>query len=175
MKKLSYIFTLFISLSLLTACGGGEEGFGDTVIDNTPGLTAEERAVLKIANYVKYNEGKVPPLSIFKEAGLINVDDINKDSILKLISQKDFDSVNSKAELQALIDKYNTAIQKVKDYVRGNSDKIPTVKDYADIGVVEKELETKLKTLHTQLKEELSTDELDKLSLIKILAILAKI
>ena len=168
MKKLLLIFTL---LSLLAACGGKEE-FGNTVIDNMP-LTAEERAVLKVANYVKYNEGKVPPLSLFKEAGLINVNEINKDSILKLISQKDFDTVNSTTELQTLIDKYNKAIKKVQDFAKDKGD-APTVADFVDIGVDESELQTKIDTLKTQIKG-LKEDQLDKISLISILEILKKI
>jgi len=169
MKKLLLIFTL---LSLLTACGGKEE-FGNAVIDTVPGLTDEERAVWRIANYVKYNDGKVPPLSLFKEAGIINVNEINKESILKLISQKDFDTVNSKAELQILIDKYNKAIKKVQEYAKdkGNA---PTVEDFLDIGVVDNELQTKIETLNTQIKG-LPQDQLDKISLISILEILNKI
>ena len=168
MKKLLLIFTL---LSLLTACGGKEE-FGNALIDTVPGLSDEERAVWRIANYVKYNDGKVPPLSLFTQAGIINVDEINKESILKLISQKDFDTVNSKSELQTLIDKYNIAIKKVKAFAEDKGE-APTVEDYFDIGVSDKELQTKLETLNTQIKG-LPKSELEKLSLIKILSILEK-
>lgn len=169
MKKLLLIFTL---LSLLAACGGEKE-FGDTAIDNTPGLSSEEKAVLKIANYTVNHKGEVPPLSLFSSAGLVGVDDINKDSILKLLSQKDFDTVNSKAELQKLIDKYNKAIKKVKDFAKDKGD-APTLKDYIDIGVLDTELQAKLDTLNTQIKG-LSETEIDTISLIKILSILGKI
>ncbi len=166
MKKLLLIFTL---LSLLAACGSKEE-FGNALIDTIPGLSDEERAVWRIANYVKYNDGKVPPLSLFTKAGIINVDEINKDSILKLITQKDFDTVNSKAELQILIDNYNKAIKKVKAFAKENGN-VPTVEDYADIGVKDAELESKIETLHVKIKE-LSSAELEKISLIEILKIL---
>jgi len=169
MKKLLLIFTL---LSVLTACGGKEE-FGNTVIDNTPGLTGEEKAVLKIANYVKNNEGEVPPLSLFKSAGLVNVNDINKESILKLLTQSDFDTVNSKKEVQAIIKKYNTAIDKVKAFAKDKGD-APTVTDYMDIGIKDADLESKIQTLHVKIKE-LSSAELEKISLIEILKILKTI
>ncbi len=166
MKKLLLIFTL---LSVLTACGSEEE-FGNALIDTVPGLSDEERAVWRIANYVKYNDGKVPPLSLFTQAGIINVDEINKDSILLLISQKDFDTVNSKAELQILIDTYNKAIDKVEAFAKDKGD-APTVTDYSDIGINDAELESKIEILHVKIKE-LSSAELEKISLIEILKIL---
>ena len=131
MKKL----LLIAILSLLTACGG-EESFTDAVIDNTPGLTAEEKSVLKIANFVKHNEGEVPPLSIFISAGLINVDETNKKSIIKLLTQFDFEDIDSKEKIQDIIDKYNVAIDKVEAYAEGGSD-LPTVEDYLDIGIID--------------------------------------
>lgn len=168
MKNLLLILTL---LSLLTACGSKEE-FGNTVIDNTPGLTAEEKSVLKIANYVKHNEGKAPPLSLFTDAGLTNVNAINKDSILKLLTQSDFDTVNSKTEVQAIINKYNQAIAKVKAFGR-DSGEAPTVDDYKDIGVTE-DITTKIETLNVKIKN-LSAPKLEEISLIKILEILESI
>jgi hypothetical protein len=166
MKKLILIFTL---LSVLSACGSKEE-FGNTVIDNTPGLSNEEKAVLKIANYVKNNQGEVPPLSLFTNAGLVDVNDINKESILKLLTQSDFDTVNSQEQVQAIIKKYNKAIDKVKAFAKGG-DEIPTAKDYSDIGIKDTELESKIETLHVKIKE-LSSEALEKISLIEILKIL---
>ena len=169
MKKLLLIFTL---LSLLAACGGKEE-FGNTVIDNTPGLTAEEKAVLKIANYVKNNPGKAPPLSLFTDAAIVGVNETNKESIAKLLSLKDFDTVNNHAELQTLVSNYNKAIKKVQDFAKDKGD-APTVADFVDIGVDESELQTKIDTLKTQIKG-LKENQLDKISLISILELLKKI
>lgn len=168
MKSLLLILTL---LSLLTACGSKEK-FGDAVIDNTPGLTAEEKSVLKIANYVKNNQGEAPPLSLFTDAGLIDVNAINKESILKLLTQSDFDTVNSKKEVQAIINKYNKAIAKVKAF-GSSSGETPTADDYKDIGVTE-DITTKIETLHVKIKN-LSAPKLEEISLINILIILESI
>ncbi len=172
MKKILLIIALSsFLLSFLSACGGSES-FSDAVIDNTPGLTAEEKSVLKIANYVKHNEGEVPPLSLFTDAGLVDVNDINKESILKLLTQSDFDTVNSKTEVQAIIGKYNTAIAKIEAFGNGSGE-TPTVDDYKDIGVTE-EIAAKIDILNIKIKS-LSDPALEKISLIKILEILDSI
>jgi len=113
--------------------GGG----GGSSTDAEPALT-EAGAITAISDAAKDNDASAtsPSVSVYATAGVTGVDADNLQGLNNLLNTASISDqeTDSKAEIQALVDGYNT-IQAAADGNADNSDPRPSVADYLAVGV----------------------------------------
>ena len=118
-------FTLFITLSFFfIACEN---------IETSPEKTIIKQAIQSIVNYARDGE-PTPLLHVYNSAKITSVTAQNIIDINSLIDTAYTKNVDTKKEIQQLVDRYNNAISKVQAYAK-DTETPPTIQDYKDIGL----------------------------------------
>ncbi len=85
---------------MLSACGGG---------NSTKPLTTQDQAIEKIATYAK-NGASPPKLKDYEEAGLTGINEDNLEALNNIVKGLIYSDVDTKEELQAILDKFNIVL-----------------------------------------------------------------
>ena len=96
-RKLAFVFLMAV---FVASCGGGQ---------TKSGSSTKNEAIEKIANYAK-NAGLAPTIEDYVNAGVSGVDAENLEIINNKVSGLHYEDVDTKQEIQALLDELNLDI-----------------------------------------------------------------
>ncbi len=98
--KLKWASIFVISIFMLSACGGE---------NSTKSLTEQDQAIEKIATFAKFGATK-PKLKDYQEAGLTGVNEDNLEALNNIVKGLVYTDVDTKEELQAILDTLNITL-----------------------------------------------------------------
>lgn len=126
-KSIKFALSVAVAAVLMTGC---EQ---DGAYINAGGPDGSQ----VIQDYARSNSNDKPTVADYEAAGVTGVNTSNLDAMNAAVDLKDAEDVDTKEELQAIIDGVlkNVAIDKIKAYADDSSKPAPTVADYEAAGV----------------------------------------